>query len=115
MPGHPTGSASSKPSTTVEGVIDESMRDQEAAHCHDVKRKLGEIVATSGKRALIRIAWRELESWVLGDLRAVAEAFGEPSVANHPRVARPLVTRPTPAAPTSARSQEVSRNHLDRM
>lgn len=58
------------------------MRDQDASGCHDVKDKLSGLVAQSGKGALVRIACRELEAWVVGDLAAVARAFGEPAVAS---------------------------------
>ena len=35
----------------------------------------------------MRVACRELESWILGDWAAVAEAFGEPRLKEHSRSA----------------------------
>lgn len=55
------------------------LRDQDAADCGHVKTRLTELVAKSdGRPSLVRVACRELESWVVGDWQAVAEAFGRP-------------------------------------
>jgi hypothetical protein len=57
------------------------LRDQDAADCRDVKARLNELVAESGRSGvLVRVACKELESWVLGDWHAVAEAFGKPEL-----------------------------------
>lgn len=58
------------------------LRDQDASDCRAVKRRLADLVAASGRApVLVRVACRELESWVVGDLRAVAEVFGRPALA----------------------------------
>jgi len=58
------------------------LRDQDAADCHKVKARLQQIARQAGRpNALICIACRELESWILGDWHALAEAFNQPSLA----------------------------------
>lgn len=57
------------------------LRDQDAADCTVVKARLAALVAKTGRSALIRIACRDLESWVVGDWQAVADAFGKPNLA----------------------------------
>lgn len=58
------------------------LRDQDASECGDVKRGLQALVRESGRKdVLVRVACRELESWVLGDWNAVAKAFGQPELA----------------------------------
>ncbi len=48
------------------------MRDQDAGDCRVIKQRLENICAKTGKKSLlIRIACRELESFYLGDLKAV--------------------------------------------
>lgn len=59
------------------------LRDQDGADCRAVKARLVALVEKSGKSALVRVACRELESWVLGDLAALAEEFDEPRLASH--------------------------------
>jgi hypothetical protein len=55
------------------------LRDQDAADCHVVKKQLMARVTESARRpALVRVACRELEAWIMGDWRAVAEAFDKP-------------------------------------
>lgn len=55
------------------------LRDQDAADCRVVKAKLLELAAASGRsHLLVRVACRELESWLVGDWQAVGEAFGRP-------------------------------------
>jgi hypothetical protein len=55
------------------------LRDQDAAQCTAVKSRLSELAAESGReRILVRIACHELESWILGDWVAVAQAFEKP-------------------------------------
>lgn len=53
------------------------MRDKDAGDCMKIKQALVEKVRASGKEAvtLIRIACRELESFYLGDLRAVEQGL----------------------------------------
>jgi hypothetical protein len=58
------------------------LRDQDAADCHDVKKKLLQICQRAGKPcAVVRVACRELESWYFGDLAAVELALGIPNLA----------------------------------
>lgn len=57
------------------------LRDQDAADCEAVKARLVALVRESGRNALVRVACRDLEAWVLGDLAALAEAFETPRVA----------------------------------
>ncbi len=55
------------------------LRDQDAADCLVVKERLTALVAESARQpTLVRVACRELESWVVGDWRAVAQAFDRP-------------------------------------
>jgi len=55
------------------------MRDQDAAECRDVKQRLTALVKEAKRdNSLVRVVCRELESWVLGDLQAVAQAFNQP-------------------------------------
>ena len=54
------------------------LRDQDAAECSNVKAKLIALVKESGRsEVLIRIACRDLESWVIGDWEAVGAAFDQ--------------------------------------
>ena len=58
------------------------LRDQDAADCRVVKERLTKLVAESARQpALVRVACKELESWVVGDWQAVAQAFGRPNLA----------------------------------
>ncbi len=58
------------------------LRDQDAAECLAVKKKLADLVAESSRRpALVRVACRELEAWIVGDWQAVAQAFNRPLLA----------------------------------
>lgn len=58
------------------------MRDQDSGDCKRIKTQLLDIIKKTGKEddCLVRIACHELESFYLGDLDAVAEAFGAPSL-----------------------------------
>lgn len=57
------------------------LRDQDDADCQEVKDRLRDLARAAGRSdALIRIACRELESWILGDWQAVARAFDRPSL-----------------------------------
>ena len=54
------------------------LRDQDSADCHLIKQRLVEICQEAGRpETLVRIACRELESFYLGDLAAVGQAFGK--------------------------------------
>jgi hypothetical protein len=57
------------------------LRDQDAAECQVVKERLTKLVEESARKpTLVRVACRELESWIVGDWQAVAEAFDRPSL-----------------------------------
>ncbi len=58
------------------------LRDQDAGDCRNVKRLLLEKVPIERRaHVLVRVACRELESWVLGDWNAIASAFEKPTLA----------------------------------
>jgi hypothetical protein len=53
------------------------VRDQDAADCLEVKRRLLSLCAAGGREdVVVRVVCRALESWFLGDLAAVDAAFG---------------------------------------
>lgn len=57
------------------------MRDQDAGDCRVIKKGLETLGKQCiGAKVLVRIACRELESWVLGDWHAIAEAFERPEL-----------------------------------
>ncbi|MEM9452924.1 MAG: DUF4276 family protein [Myxococcota bacterium] len=59
------------------------VRDQDNSDCRKIKDQLRTLCRRAGRSdALIRIACRELESWFLGDLEGVAEAFNLPKLAS---------------------------------
>jgi hypothetical protein len=59
------------------------LRDQDAADCGAVKTRLCSLVAATGRsHVCVRIVCRELESWLLSDLKALADVFENPSLAN---------------------------------
>lgn len=59
------------------------LRDQDAAACQAVRARLARLVHESSRApSLVRVACRELESWVVGDWYAVAEAFERPNLAS---------------------------------
>ncbi len=65
------------------------MRDQDGSDCIRLKEKLCRLCAESGRPdSLVRIVCNELESWFLGDLAAVAEAFDMPSISRLQRKAK---------------------------
>lgn len=52
------------------------LRDQDAAECRTVRARLAKLVEESKRTpSLVRAACRELESWIVGDWHAVAEAL----------------------------------------
>lgn len=65
------------------------MRDQDSDDCRRVKDRLVDLCVEAGRPdTLVRIACRELESFFLGDLEAVARAFNRPQIAAHRRTAK---------------------------
>ncbi len=57
------------------------LRDQDQKDCILVKQSLQELCGNNhGHRVIIRVVCRELESWFLGDLNAVANAIGKPKL-----------------------------------
>jgi len=65
------------------------LRDQDSGDCHSIKAGLRERADAAGKPdALIRVACRTLESWVVGDWTAVAETFEKPALAQQANKAK---------------------------
>lgn len=65
------------------------LRDKDSADCRDVKARLSDLCKQGGRPdTLIRIPCHELEAWYLGDLDAVAAAFGAHSIASHQTAAK---------------------------
>ncbi|VAW50036.1 hypothetical protein MNBD_GAMMA04-1364 [hydrothermal vent metagenome] len=59
------------------------MRDQDSGDCRQIKQNLVNKCTDAGKpKTLVRIACHELESFYLGDLKAVSEAIGPPKIAS---------------------------------
>lgn len=59
------------------------VHDQDSADCLELKKSLQAAVPPERRNdTSIRIACRELESWLLGDLDALAEAFNQPGIAD---------------------------------
>jgi hypothetical protein len=69
------------------------VRDNDNADCVNLKQRLSSVCAGHGRPdTLVRLVCQELESWYLGDLQALAQAFGEPKVdtpAHRKRFANP--------------------------
>ena len=59
------------------------LRDQDSGDCKAVKQGLFWKLMASGQTGLVRIACRELESFYLGDLQAVANALAIPALAQY--------------------------------
>jgi hypothetical protein len=60
------------------------LRDKDHADCKNVKQALQQICINAGKPdVVVRIACSELESWYLGDLKAVGSAFNMNGLARH--------------------------------
>lgn len=58
------------------------MRDQDSGDCLQIKQRLVTLCSEAGHPdAIVRIACHELESFYLGDLKAVAQALGPASLA----------------------------------
>jgi hypothetical protein len=65
------------------------LHDQDRVVCEDLKAELVELCRQAGQPdALVRIVCQNLESWVLGDLDALAAAFGDPRIARHKQRAK---------------------------
>ena len=57
------------------------LRDNDAAACEEVKARLIELCKANGRPdTLVRLVCQELEGWYLGDLDALARAYGDPRV-----------------------------------
>ena len=59
------------------------LRDQDGGDCNKVKSDLVDEIRRSGKEALCRVACRQLEAWIVGDLVSFAKAFERPNLAAH--------------------------------
>jgi len=58
------------------------VRDQDSEDCYDVKQRLTSICTNVGREdTVVRIVCHELESWLLGDLQAVEQAYGKRGIA----------------------------------
>ncbi len=58
------------------------VRDQDAGDCVSIKRRLAKVAADAGKPdTVVRIACRELESWMLGDPEGFGAAIGRRELA----------------------------------
>ena len=65
------------------------LRDQDSADCYVTKNQLKEICSRAGRAdTLVRIACHELESWYLGDLRAVEKGLGLRGLAGKQEIAK---------------------------
>jgi Domain of unknown function (DUF4276) len=59
------------------------LRDKDQGDCIKVKRRLlDEIPQNNARTVKVRIACHELESWLLGDMEAIAAAYNRPNIAN---------------------------------
>jgi hypothetical protein len=60
------------------------LRDKDQGDCIQTKERLTRICRDSGRpETLVRIACHELESWYLGDLKAVEQGLGITALARH--------------------------------
>ena len=57
------------------------MRDKDKEDCVVLKTRLMELCTGHGHKVIVRIVVQEMESWLLGDLAAVADAYGKPALA----------------------------------
>ncbi len=51
------------------------LRDRDGAECKVLKQRLEELASPTGKRFKVRIVCDELESWLIGDSKAVTAAY----------------------------------------
>ena len=57
------------------------VRDNDSAACIDIKGRLRVVCIESGRpETLVRLVCQELESWYIGDLKALAAAFDDPKL-----------------------------------
>lgn len=83
------------------------LRDQDAAECRAVRARLVKLVEESRRTpSLVRVACRDLESWIVGDWHAVAEAFERPGLAGLAR------KEPYREPDTLVRPVETLRKHI---
>lgn len=54
------------------------LHDQDTKDCHELKRALLALCEGTDRRALVRIACQEMESWYFGDIQALALAYDNP-------------------------------------
>ncbi len=59
------------------------LRDQDSGDCQKIKQELLTKLQNSGQTGLVRIVCRALESFYLGDLRAVEQALAMPKLAQN--------------------------------
>lgn len=65
------------------------MRDQDAGDCVIIKKRLASLCMEGGKgQALVRVACHELESFYLGDLKAVEKGLGLKGIASEQQRSR---------------------------
>jgi hypothetical protein len=58
------------------------VRDQDSEDCYNLKQRLSSICSDAGRAdTVVRIVCHELESWFLGDLQAVDQAYGGATLA----------------------------------
>lgn len=57
------------------------LRDNDNANCVDLKTRFTKLCGQCGRPdTLVRLVCQELESWYLGDLAALAQAYGDPKI-----------------------------------
>jgi hypothetical protein len=60
------------------------LEDNDNRACESVKQRLTQLANGSGRAdTLVRLVCQELESWYIGDLKALSEAFGEDDLDRH--------------------------------
>jgi len=65
------------------------LRDKDSEDCIALKNRLLKICGDAGRRdCVVRIAVHSLESWLLGDMKAVSAAYGKPAIAGLSRKAK---------------------------
>jgi hypothetical protein len=63
------------------------LRDNDGGDCQNLKARLSHLCAESGRAdTLVRIVCQELEAWYIGDLEALALAFGHPEAKSSAQV-----------------------------
>ncbi len=67
------------------------MRDRDSGDCFDIKERLLKLCSASGvdsARFRVRVACGELESFYLGDMNAIAQAYNKPAIQKKSRTAK---------------------------